>query len=587
MPYPHEVLDEVRTGNDIVDVVGAYVTLRPQSNNHFGLCPFHNENTPSFSVNRDKQIFYCFGCQAGGNVISFIMRIENYDFMDALRFLADRIHYVLPQPEQSKAVKQAARSREKTAEINQKAARFFYDYLQGSAEEAVLARSYLDKRGIPPLLRRRFGLGLSPAGWDGLITYLRGMDYTPADLQEAGLAVPNKRQGHHDRFRERLMFPIMDLNDRVIGFGGRILEKGEPKYLNSPETPLFDKKRHLYGLLLARKAKAKEIIIVEGYMDVIGLHRAGFINTAGVLGTALSADHARLIKRINCESVILLMDSDQAGTNAALRAIPVLLAGGLKVRVLQVTEAKDPDEYIRQYGAKPFAKLLETAQNHINFRVDILRKQYNLRETDQRVAFTQEAAAILATLSSAIETDAYTQEIAAATGISPDAILAETQKQRGAPSGVVPLRPLRTRTGPRGEHGLREARKGLINLALTYSPACRALKESRYLSPEEMGDELSRRLLELAFENVNPLLAPADIITRFETIDEQQKAAEILNLPAIQGDTEKNVNAMAFVIKLAWLDRQIETNAADANAVNTLFERKRNLHKQYITIPNG
>jgi DNA primase len=591
MIYPQEVIDEVRALNDIVEVVGSFVSLRPRSGNHFALCPFHNEKSPSFSVNADKQIFYCFGCGVGGNVISFVMRIENYDFLDALKWLADRVHYTLPQPTQTKAIKKNAQLKERIAEINQKAARFFYDRLQEDTQEARMARDYLDVRGINAGLRVRFGLGLSPAGWDGLATYLKGLHYTQDELHQAGLIKPNKNQGFYDRFRDRLMFPIIDLHNRVIGFGGRIIDKGEPKYLNSPETPLFDKSRQLYGLSLARKAKADEILIVEGYMDVIGLHQAGFANTVGVLGTALTAEHTRLLRRASCQSVVLLMDSDPAGTTAALRAIPILLAGGLKVKVLQVTDAKDPDEYIQSFGAKQFARQLQAAQSHIAFRVGLLRKQYDINNTEQRIAFTQQAAQVLATLSSTIETDAYAGEIAASTGISQAAILAEVQKQRGKNGTTAPLRPPRARTSmgnQRHQKGLWEARKGLLNLITSNPMACHALKQSKYLSPEEMGDELCQTLMQIVFDaDEKSLVHAADLIARFQTVEEQQKVAEILNRPQVEGEAEKNLNDMASVVKRAWLENQKDLHSTDLNIVKMLHERMKTLQTQYITMPNG
>jgi DNA primase len=460
--------------------------------------------------------------------------------------------------------------------------------LQEQTEEAKLARSYLDKRGIHKNLQTRFGLGLSPAGWDGLLTYLTAQDYTADEIHQAGLTKPNKHQGYYDRFRDRLMFPIIDVHNRVIGFGGRIINQGEPKYLNSPETPLFDKSRQLYGLSIARKAKLKEMIIVEGYMDVIGLHQAGFANTVGVLGTALTAEHARLLKRANCESVILLMDSDQAGTNAALRAIPILLAGDLKVKVLQVTDAKDPDEYIQLHGAARFTEQLQAALSHIAFRVGLLRKQYDIQNTEQRVTFTQKAAEVLATLSSAIETDAYAGEIAASTGISKAAILAEVQKQRSANGAPIQPRMARRSFASRNEKGLWEARKGLLNLIITDPAACYALKESGYLTPEEMGDELGRLLLEILLLNEkNTTLAPADLIARFETVEEQQQIAEILSRPLVPGDTEKNLNDMVSVIKRAWLENQKELYSSDLNIVKTLHQRMKTLQTQYITMSNG
>lgn len=597
MPYPQEIIEEVRSLNDIVDVVGTYVALKSKGGRHFGLCPFHNERTPSFSVSADKQMFHCFGCGAGGNVFSFVMKIENYDFTEALKLLADRVHFILPQPQQTKAARQAYRDKEIMAEMHAKAARFFYDNLQADTPEARAARQYLDKRGVAPKIRVKYGIGLSPPDWDKLFDYLKEQGYEPRLIAAAGLAATSQKRTdtYYDRFRGRLMFPILEAGGKVIGFGGRVMDGGEPKYLNSPETPLFNKSRCLYGLNLARKAKASEMILVEGYMDVISLYQAGFYNVAGVLGTALTGEHARLLKRGNCESVLLLLDSDEAGTAAALRAIPALLASGLKVRVLQVTGAKDPDEYIKQYGPVHFGRLLETARSHVAFRVELLRRKYDLSQTEQRVAFTQEAAALLASLSSAIETDAYMKEIAALTGISPDAIRAEVERGRATEEKVGASGYIRPRSKS-GDAGLNGARGGLLQILFSNPAACRALERSGALMPAETGDEVTAKLLTLAFAcgRANRTLAAADALTYFDTLEEQQRASELLRgAQFFDSDTEveKALNEMISVIKRAWIEHRIQTIEArgenSLNAVKTLQEARRNLQKQYITMTDG
>ncbi|MDR1664350.1 MAG: DNA primase [Clostridiales bacterium] len=605
MQYPPEVIEEVRALNDIADVVGSYVALKPHGGNLFGLCPFHREKSPSFSVNREKQIFYCFGCNAGGNVLGFIMRYENYDFLEALKFLADRVHYILPQAAaDGAAAKNRARLKETLAEINRSAARFYYDRLQADSPEAANARAYLDGRHVGAKTRVKYGIGLSPPGWDALFKHLTGQGSKPGDIVKAGLALPNKTDGYYDRFRGRLMFPILDLAGKVIGFGGRQLEKDadSAKYLNSPETPLFDKGRQLYGLHLARKARLREVILVEGYMDTIALYQAGFRNAAGVLGTALTPEHTRLLKRVNCESVILLLDSDDAGTNAALRAIPILLEAGIKVRVLQVTgDAKDPDEYLRTYGAERFAALLESAQSHVAFRVGLLRKKYDLKTTEQRVAFTREAASLLSTLTSAIETDAYASEVASQTGISAEAIRAEISKSRAGQALANRLSPVRPagRFGVlerRDEKGVNSARKGVLQLLFAYPAACRAVEGGKALTAEEMGGGVYGQMLSLAFETAKAgrALSPADVINRFETLEEQQLATGVFfrsekyeTLP----DAEKALNEMIAVIKRGWYDKLLADAQASGegalNAVNTLFEAKRNLNSLYITLTDG
>ena len=596
MRYSQDIIEEVRAGNDIVDVIGGYVALKNKGGSFFGLCPFHNEKTPSFSVSRDKQMYYCFGCGAGGNVISFVMQIENYDFLDAFKFLADRIHYVLPKI-QSEAVKAGLRNRDALREVNRSAARFYYDVLL--SEDGVPAQKYLDERGIAPSVRKRFGLGFSTGNWDSLLKNLQKHGFNISDMVELGLVKSSKKGQHYDRFRERLMFPIMDIDSHVVGFGGRIMNDNEnaAKYLNSPETPLFDKSRQLYGIHIARKARHKEIIVVEGYMDVLSLHQAGYPQTIGILGTALTAFHARLLKRINASGVVLLFDRDTAGAQAVARAIPVMLKAGLSVKCLQVTEdVKDPDEYIQKYGPARFGQLLMGAKNHAAFQIEMLTKQHDLTNTEERITFTQKAAIVLASLESTIEADAYIRETAKLTGIAPEAIFAEMDKQRGRLDGGEPIflrtgaprdRPgLRySLNGRQQERGLIDARKGLIFILLTYPEICK--KMQNYLNPEEMGEAVTNKLLEIVYENTGK--DAADIITRFETLEEQKQVAEILKEIFYFDDIEKAVNEMWKVIKRAWFDAQLEQKESeiDINAVNTLIEAKRNLEKQHITIMNG
>ena len=607
MRYPQEIVDEVRLGNDIVDVIGGYVTLKNRGGNFFGICPFHNEKTPSFSVSPDKQIYYCFGCGAGGNVLSFIMQIENYDFLDAFKFLAGRINYILPTPVQSESAKQKQKTRDTIREINKKAAHFFYEYLQSNTEEAEEARRYLSSRGISKL-QKRFGLGLAPDSWEKLLLFLQNNGFNLEDMVESGLVKSNQKGRYYDRFRGRLMFPIMDINGDVVGFGGRIMKDDDnaAKYLNSPETILFDKSRQLYGIHATRKSRPSEVIMVEGYMDVISLHLAGFVQAMGVLGTALTPHHGRLLKRMNVSSVVLLFDRDRAGVKAVLRAIPILLEVGLKVKCLQVTEdAKDPDGYIQKYGSARFGQLLEGAKSHIAFRIDLLMKEYDLKNTEQRINFTKEAATMLAGIDNAIEADAYIHETSLLTGIASDAILAEMNKQRGryfsahaAPRQHTMLR--HNLKGRQAERGLIEARKGL--LAVIVSNPSLAEKIESFLTPEEVGDEVEAKLLKYIYTNAGrsaDTIVLADIISWFETLEEQQKVAEILkDTPNFENDIamEKAINEMWRIIKRASYEKEMmeeqqkigqDEYEIDLNMINTLGLAIRNLEKQYITVTNG
>jgi len=552
-------------------------------------------------------MFYCFGCHAGGNVITFVMRLENMDFIDALKLLADRVHYNLPDAATASGAKIRARERERTAELNKQAARFFYEQLQQNTPEAELARSYLGSRGVHISLQKRFGLGLAPPGWDSLMTHLSA---TPQELSMAGLVIQSQKNQsrYYDRFRRRLMFPIIESSGRVVGFGGRALpggEDGEAKYINSPDTPLYNKSRQLYGLNLARKVRKNEMIIVEGYMDVLALHQAGFTNTVGVLGTALTGEHVQLLKRANVNAVILLLDSDEAGTRAALKAIPELLKKGLNVKVLQFSpeaQAKDPDEYLQLHGPVKFEQLLSAAKSHVAFQVEILKNRYALdseSETNQRISFTEEAASLLVSLDSAIETDARIREIADISGIAPAAILAEVQKQRAhtikSEDGQAIIVPTHTRPRARkstDDKGLREARKDLLNLVLSDPTVAVALAKSKCLTPEEMGDEIYSQLLVLALKNAENkrCMPPADIIACFEILEEQQKIAEIFAQETpYKSDLSKEsaLNGAVSKIKHAWIETQMYLHVNDYNTLKNLQEIKRNLPLLYITMSDG
>ena len=617
MRYPQDVVDEVRAGNDIVDVVGGYVELKSRGGNFFGLCPFHRERTPSFSVAPDKQIYYCFGCGAGGNVISFVMQIENYGFFDALKFLADRVHYSLPEPVQSEAHRVRMETRDRLRVIHKSAARFYYGNLMADTVLAGKTRDYLAGRGIDSRLVKSFGLGLSSFEWDELYKNLQLDGFNLSDMVESALISVNKRGGHYDRFRGRLMFPILDVDGHVVGFGGRVMDDDDsggnelgsagnastasaPKYLNSPETLLFDKSRQLYGIHAARKARSKEIIIVEGYMDVLSLHQAGYTSAVGVLGTALTLRHAQLIKRINADTVTILFDRDRAGVAATLRAIPILLEVGLKVKCLQVSDdAKDPDEYIQKYGAVRFGQLLQLAKNHAEFRIDLLSEEHDLTRTEGRIEFTQKAATVLATIENAIEADAYIRKTADQSGIAPQAIVAEMDKQRGRYLQGTPTRDrpgLRLNLrGQKNERGLIDARKGILSLLIAYPLLGGKMQD--FLQPEEMGDTVMARLLEIAYQNAhqNEEKEPADIIALFENLEEQRLVAELLReSPQFSDNTalEKAINDMLRIVKSAWLEQKMtKLEQTDdekyLNAVNSLGIEIRNLQKQYITITNG
>ena len=373
MRYSDDIIEEVRMKNDIVDVISQYVKLTRKGSSYFGLCPFHNEKTPSFSVTPSKQMYYCFGCGAGGNVYNFIMEYENYSFGEALSHLADRAGVELPKIEYSREAREKAEQRATLLEINKLAAQYFYYQLR--REGGKTAYGYLTGRGLSEETIRKFGLGYSDKYSDDLYKYLKGKGYSDELLRESGLFNVDERRGMYDKFWNRVIFPIMDVNNRVIGFGGRVMGDGKPKYLNSPETKIFDKSRNLYGLNVARTTRKNYLILCEGYMDVIAMHQAGFTNAVASLGTALTSGHASLVKRYTKE-VLLLYDSDGAGIRAALRAIPILREAGVTSRVVSLKPWKDPDEFIKNEGAEAFEERLNHAMDSFMFRVHIAEQEF-------------------------------------------------------------------------------------------------------------------------------------------------------------------------------------------------------------------
>ena len=414
MFYSDEIIEEVRSRNDVVDLIGNYIKLTKKGSSYFGLCPFHNEKSPSFSVSRDKQMYYCFGCGAGGNVFTYVMEYENYTFVEAVKFLAERAGIKLPEVEATEEQKRIQNKRQKLLDIHKAAAQYFYYQLKGKNGEN--ARAYFDKRRLLPETISHFGLGFSNPYRDDLYQFLRSRGYDDSILKESGLVTIDEKRGAGDKFWNRVMFPIMDVNNKVIGFGGRVLGDGTPKYLNSPETLLFDKSRNLYGLNFARTSRCSYMIICEGYMDVIALHQAGFTNAVASLGTAFTLQHGVLLKRYT-EEVMLAYDSDEAGTKAALRAIPILRSAGLRIRIIHMTPYKDPDEFIKNLGVDAFQERIDQAENSFLFEISVLEKSYNLGDPDGKTRFYNAVAQRLLEFDQELERNNYIEAIARRYGI--------------------------------------------------------------------------------------------------------------------------------------------------------------------------
>ena len=439
MAFPRDFLDELISRSDIVDVVSSYVALTKKGGNYFGLCPFHNEKTGSFSVSPDKQIYHCFGCKHGGGVISFIMEIENLSFPDAVHFLAKRAN--MEVPEDNNADQQAARRRQRLLALNKDAARWFHANL--STPEGAGVAAYLEKRQITKKTSTNFGLGASPDSWDSLITAMLQKGYTKSELLETGLAVQGKNGRIYDKFRNRLMFPVIDIRGDVVAFGGRVLDKSDPKYVNTQETIIYSKRRNLYGINLAKKTKRPNIILCEGNIDVITLHQAGFDNAVASMGTALTTEQTRLLSRFTKE-LVLCYDNDTAGQLATQKAIALLENSEFSVRVLQLPRLlkdgeyvkQDVDDFIKRFGAPAFENILNGSENQMDFRMDAVAAKHDLTTGEGKIAYSAEISALIASVSNAVEREVYAGRAAERAGISREAMLLEVKRAYGKLKGA-------------------------------------------------------------------------------------------------------------------------------------------------------
>lgn len=425
MAIEERFLDELNARCDIVDIVSRYVSLKKSGSNYFGLCPFHNEKTPSFSVAPDKQIFHCFGCGAGGGPIRFIMNIEGLDFPDAVRFLAQQYNMTVPETQSDP---QQRNRRERILAALKEAARFFYSQLH--SPQGAQALAYFQRRALRKKTLNNFGLGYAPDSFDALLRALTAKGFSKEELFAAGLLSRSDKGRYYDRFRNRVMFPIIDIRGDVIAFGGRVMDDSKPKYLNSNETMVFNKRRNLFAMNIAKKTKSDYFLLAEGYMDVIALHQAGFDSAVASLGTALTDEQARLLTRYT-KTVVVCYDADTAGQTASQRAIDILKKAGLRVRILRIPGAKDPDEFIKSKGAEAFRKLIERSDNDIRYRIERVQEKYDLTEDDQRILFLQEAAGVIAALDNPVERDVYTASTAKLAGVTQSAFAQEVRRAQG------------------------------------------------------------------------------------------------------------------------------------------------------------
>lgn len=533
MRYSDDIIEEVRQKNDIVDVVSQYVKLTRKGSSYFGLCPFHNEKTPSFSVTPGKQMYYCFGCGAGGNVFNFIMEYENYTFGEALKHLADRAGVELPKIEYSREVREKAQERAELLEINKQAAQYFYYQLR--TEKGAQGYQYLTGRGLSEETMRKFGLGYSDKFGGGLYQFLKSKGYGDDRLRESGLFNVDERHGMYDKFWNRVIFPIMDVNNRVIGFGGRVMGDGKPKYLNSPETKIFDKSRNLYGLNVARTTRRKYLILCEGYMDVISMHQAGFTNAVASLGTALTSGHASLLKRYTQE-VLLLYDSDEAGVRAALRAIPILREAGVNSRVVNLRPYKDPDEFIKNLGAEAFEERLEQASDSFMFRVSIAESEFPMEEPQGQNRFFERCAEMLLELKDELERNLYIEAIVkkyrGQYGISVEDLRkrVNTLALKGTPAERR-IQPKKSQEGApkkKKDSASDQAQKLMLTWIVTYPKIFD--KVAQYLTPEDFVVPLYREVAQMLFsQREEGEVNPARLLNSFTDSEEQREVASLFN----------------------------------------------------------
>lgn len=585
MYYPDEIVEEVRSRNDIVDIISGYVRLQKRGSNYFGLCPFHNEKSPSFSVSPGKQMYYCFGCGAGGNVITFLMEYENYTFAEALKVLADRAGVTLPQEDNSREAKAREELRTTLLKINKLAASFFYWQLHQPQGE--IGYRYFKNRALTDETIKRFGLGFAGKS-GGLYQFLKGKGYDDAILKETGLFAIEER-GARDKFWNRVMFPIMDVNNRVIGFGGRVMGDGTPKYLNSPETKIFDKSRNLYGLNYARTAREDYLLVCEGYMDVIALHQAGFSNSVASLGTALTSQHANLLKRYT-NRVILTYDSDGAGIRAALRAIPLLKEAGISTKVLNMKPYKDPDEFIKNLGADEFRKRIGQARNSFLFEIDVLKENYSMQDPEQKTEFQNQVARKLLEFPEALERDNYMQAVASEYFINYEdlrRLVNGLGNRLGAVGGAgdrESLREERQRQKREKEDGIRKSQR----LLLTWLIEDESLfdKIEGIISAEDFIEPLYHQVAELVFEGHRQgSLNPAAILNHFiDDGDQYREAAALFNAAlgeSLSNEEQKKAFSETVVkVKKNSLD-YASRNVTDAASLQRLIEEQaavRNLH---------
>ncbi len=587
MYYSEEFVEEVRQRNDIIDVISGYVNLKKSGSNFTGLCPFHNEKTPSFSVSGTKQMYYCFGCGAGGNVYTFLMEYENLTFPEALEQLAERAGIALPEKTNSEEERKRRNTRERILEIYKLAANYFYAKL--NSPRGKEAKEYLLGRELSEQTIRHFGLGYSDKFSDDLYQYMKKKGFDDTILNQTGLFTFHEKKGVYDKFWNRVMYPIMDRTGKVIAFGGRVMGDGKPKYLNSPETLIFDKSRNLYGLNFIHGKQEQGIIICEGYMDVIALHQAGFKNAAASLGTAFTSQQSSILKRY-ADTVYLCYDSDGAGVKAALRAIPMLKEAGLTVRVINMRPYKDPDEFIKGLSAEEFQKRIDTAQNSFFYEIDILKRDYNMDDPEEKTKFMNEAAKKCLTFENEIERNNYIEAFSREYGVRSEDFRQLVRHYAASMAGldyekIKSERNKREKT--RREDGIGKVQGILLTWLSEDISLFPIVKE--HISTEDFMDEPYHEVAELLYGQAETgELSPAKIISCFDSKEEQSVVAGLFNRQIKEiydaPEREKALNEVVKTLKKASLEKQ-SREITDLSQLQTLIAEKKKLEHLNLKLP--
>ncbi|MGN0317578.1 MAG: DNA primase [Lachnospira sp.] len=584
--YSRDIIDEVVSRNDIVEVISERIKLKKNGSSYTGLCPFHNEKSPSFSVSGQKQLYHCFGCGVGGNVITFIMEYENYTFLEAVKMLGERAGIELPEMEQGDNERAERNIKQRLLEINKIAATYYYHQLKSPRGQAGL--NYLMGRELSNETINRFGLGFAPQSTGELYNLLKSKGYDDEIIRDSGLFTYEK--GIHDKFWNRVIFPIMDINNKVIGFGGRVMGEAKPKYLNSPETKLFDKSRNLYGLNIARTARKNNLIICEGYMDVISMHQAGFSQAVASLGTALTPGHARLMKRYT-DNVLITYDSDEAGVKAALRAIPILKEAGLSTKVIDLRPYKDPDEFIKALGVDAFQERIDKAENSFLYEIRMLSRNYDRTDPESETQFEREVASKLVTFSEKLERDNYLKAICSRFMIS-EAGMSQMVAKLGSQEGIITRQQAAEafnesrQVKKKREDGVRQAEKILLTWIIEDQYVFDKVKE--YISPEDFVDPLLNDVAQKVFSQYeNGNISPAAIINTYETESEHAEVAALFSAELSDklstSEREKALNDTVVRVKNNSLDNEMKTTT-DARRIQEIVMQQMKLKNIHISL---